>query len=138
MNPYLKILTIYMFLLPLGANGQDSHNRCDSIYELIDSVPEYTGGMSGLLKYLQNDLIPILSECNKRDGDLVSSMHLSLIINDQGKVVDVEFQRIEVAKQCKEELRTKLLTMHGWTAGKYKGTPVCSKFNWPISSISWR
>ncbi|MFK8044143.1 MAG: hypothetical protein AB8B72_01510 [Crocinitomicaceae bacterium] len=132
------LMILITILTSLTVIAQPSSHECDSIYEFAEEMPVYQNGMNGLIKYLKSDLIPILVDCNGRDGILTSSLYLSLTIDRQGKVIDVEFQRIQATEQCKKELREKLLTMKGWTSGMQDGIAICCTFSWPISGINWR
>ncbi len=107
------LMILFTILTSVTVYGQSSSHECDSIYEFAENMPVYENGIRGLVKYLQSDLMPILVDCNRRDEVITFSIYFSLIINDQRKVVDVEFQRIQASDQCKEELRGKFLTMNG-------------------------
>ncbi len=89
------------------------------------------------MSYLNDELIPILSDCAKRDRSLVTSMYLTLTINQKGNVIDVDFRRIDASEACKNELSKNLLSMNGWTPGKVSGEYVCTEYHWPISCILW-
>jgi len=50
-----------------------------------------------------------------------------------GQVIyEATFPRRDWNDRCKNELKTKLLTMKGWVSGQMKGKNVCTHFNWPI------
>jgi hypothetical protein len=117
--------------------GQSVDNECDTIYDFVETLPQYENDVKGLMDYLMTDLAPILSNCYKRDDILSTSIYLILTIDKKGKVIDVEFKRIQASEKCKEELKEKLLHMNGWTPGKHENVAVCCKYQWPISCINW-
>lgn len=131
------ILTIICYLITFAICGQTNNADCDSIYDFVEIMPKYDNEAIGLMNYLSKDLSPILSDCIKRDSVITASMYLTLTIDKQGHVIDVEYKRIEATDQCKEELRKKIMTMTGWTPGQHNGQPVCCRYTWPVSCIKW-
>jgi hypothetical protein len=131
------LLTILFFLTILTSWGQTTHS-CETIYDFPQTLPQYTNNTTkGLMAYLSKKLVPILSGCIKQDREVVTSMHIKLTIDKAGKVIAVDFPRLQASEYCKEKLRNEILTMTGWTAGQMDGKNVCSKFYWPISCLKW-
>ena len=112
-------------------------NKCDSIYDFADQMPQYDKDIQGLIDYLSNDLIPIIGNCMNRDSTLIASMRIILTIDKNGHVIDATFPRPNLTDQCKSDLKKKLLTMTGWKPGLMNGKSVCTHFQWPISCIKW-
>jgi hypothetical protein len=100
-------------------------------------MPQYKNELKGLSDYLTKELVPIISDCIKRDSDIIASLYIILTIDSNRKVIDATFPRHNLTSLCNENLKKKLLTMSGWTAGQKDGRPVCSKFSWPISCLKW-
>lgn len=138
MNGFKIILTLLIFAIGFSTFGQSVNNKCDTIYDFVETLPQYENNVKGLMDYLMTDLAPVLSDCYTIDGILTASIYLTLTIDKKGKVIDVEFKRIEASEKCKGELRKKLLNMTGWSSGKVGDTAVCSKYQWPISCINWK
>jgi len=136
MKSILNILTFIALLISSVTYGQIT-NKCDTIYDFVDKMPQYDKDINGLMDYLNKELVPIISNCMKRDGDLIASLHIVLTIDKNGKVIDATFPRPNLTDQCKSDLKKKLLTMTGWTAGQLKGENVCTHFYWPISCLKW-
>jgi hypothetical protein len=132
------ILTLLIFATGFSSFGQSVNNECDTIYDFAETLPQYENDVKGLMDYLMTDLAPILSDCYKRDDILTASIYLTLTIDKEGKVIDVEFKRIQASEKCKEELKEKLLNMTCWTPGKQGDVSVCCKYQWPISCINWK
>lgn len=118
--------------------AQSANNKCDTIYDFAETLPQYENDNKGLMEYLMSNLVPILSNAYSRDGILTTSIYLTLTIDAAGKVIDVEFNRIQGSEKCKEELRENLLKMTGWSPGIHGDIAVCSKYQWPISCIHWK
>lgn len=100
-------------------------------------MPVYKNDTKGLADYLNNELIPILSDCYKKDSLLTASIYLTLTINQKGHVIDVKFERINASELCKDKLREKIMSMPEWTAGYIGGKAICCRYLWPISCIKW-
>jgi len=137
MKGQIIILTLLGFVTGLSLNAQSVNNQCDTIFDFVETMPKYEDDVKGLMDFVISDLSPILSACYKRDSILTSSISLTLTIDSQGKVIDVEFQRIQASEECKKELRQKLFSMTGWISGKQNEIPICSKYAWPMN-INWK
>ena len=135
MRHIFKILTFILLLTVTKSYGQT--NGCDTIYNNPETMAQYKNDFKGLSDYLTNELVPIIADCIKRDTEIIASLHIILTIDSNGKVVDATFPKHNLTLLCKDELKKKLLTMNGWTAGQNDGRPVCSKFIWPISCLKW-
>lgn len=100
-------------------------------------MPKYDKDIKGLSDYLMKELVPIIGDCMKRDTDMIASLYIILTIDSNGKVIDATFPKDNLTSLCKDDLKKKLLTMSGWTAGQKDGRPACCKFSWPISCLKW-
>jgi hypothetical protein len=130
-----KILTVFLLLTVTKSNGQT--NGCDTVYNNPETMPLYKNDVKGLSDYLTNELFPIIADCIKRDTDIIASLYIILTIDSTGKVIDASFPKRNLTSYCKDDLKKKLLTMNGWTAGRKDERTVCSRFNWQISCIKW-
>ena len=128
-------LSLVILLASSQTFGQIT-SKCSTVYDMVEKMPTYDNGANGLINYLNRDLLPIVGDCMKRDG-LIASLHIVLTIDEEGKVIDATFPRQDLTDQCKNDLRNKLLTMTGWTAGQLDGRNVCTHFHWPISCLKW-
>jgi hypothetical protein len=129
---------ILLFSLSLTTLFGQTINSCDTIYNFPNTLAKYKDGEIGLLKYLSGKLPPILSDCVKHDEELIGSLRISLIIDASGKIIQVDFPKLQATKSCKEKLADELLKMEGWTAAKINDKFVCSKFYVPIKCIKWQ
>lgn len=128
---------IICILTNFGGYAQSGNNGCDTVYDLVETLPQYPGEIDGLMNYLNDELVPVISNCIERDSILTSSLRIILSVNTEGSVFAVDLTRVNATDECKRELREKILTMRGWTAGQKDGKPVCSQFHWPISCLKW-
>ena len=135
MRHFFKILTIIFLLTVTKSYGQN--NGCDTVYSYVEVMPKYDNDIKGLSDYLMKELVPIIGDCIKRDTEIISSLYIILTIDSNGIVIDATFPKHNLTLLCKDDLKAKLLTMKGWTAGQKDGQPLCCKFNWPISCLNW-
>lgn len=135
MRHFFKILTVIFFLTVTKSYGQSS--GCDTVYSYVEVMPKYEKEVKGLSDYLMKELVSIIGNCIKRDIEIIANLYIILTIDSNGKVIDATFPRHNLTSLCNEDLKAKLLTMTGWTAGQKDGQPVCCKFNWPISCLKW-
>lgn len=112
-------------------------NSCDTIYSITEVPPRYHTDKNGLIQYVRNELIPIIGLCVERESELIYSLFIKLTIDCNGNVIDATFSKANLTIKCKEEVKAKLLTMTGWTAGQQGGKNVCCKYFIPISCIYW-
>ena len=131
---------LFLFLMfqtfGLPAYGQSTKD-CSVVYDQLEEMPKYKEGGQDLSKYIFNELTPILSECKKGKEPPITSMYISLLIQKDGQVGEVEFKRIEASETCKSKIREKLMKMQGWAAGKKDGVTVCCRFFLPVKCIKW-
>lgn len=132
------LLTLLILTMALNSYSQTVNCACDSIYDFAETLPQYQNGVKGLSEFLMTDIAPILSDCYRKDNVLTTSIYLTLTINKEGKVINVDFNKILASEKCKEELREKIITMTSWTPAKQGNIAVCSKYQLPIGCILWK
>ncbi|WP_439879788.1 hypothetical protein ACSX1A_11460 [Pontibacter sp. MBLB2868] len=133
----LLLLTLLFFLNKQTAFAQIALG-CDTVYILTETIPMYEKGDAEATKYLLNEVAPVVSSYNKKNDALVTKVHIDLIINQQGNVVDVEFPNSNISSEFEFEIKQKLLKMKGWKAGIMNGEPVCCRLSFPISCILYK
>lgn len=135
MQPLFKTLTVFFLLTGTKSYGQAI--GCDTVYNNPETMPQYRNDLKGLSDYLTMELVPVIADCIKRDTSIIASLYILLTIDSNGEVIDATFPRPNLTTHCKDDLKQKLLTMGGWTAGQHDGRPVCSNYNWPIRCLKW-
>jgi hypothetical protein len=120
--------------------GQVQPTCADTLFDLDKnySPPKYKNGVADLNKYIVDELIPIISQCNQTDSTLTTSMYIALRINKLGEVIETRFKKGHLPQSCKDELNKKLLGMKGWVHASVNGRPVCGNSVIPISCLKYR
>jgi TonB family protein len=132
---YLLIIPIMVIAL-MGAatlNAQESNaktvKKADKIYEQVDQMPEFKGGMDALMKYMgDNVTYPEKAKEEKIEG----KVFVSFVVNEKGKVTQIKIEKGAGELLDKEALRV-INKMPDWTPGKHEGKNVNVKMHLPIN-----
>lgn len=98
------------------------------VYEVADKMPEFPGGMTGLMQHLSKNIrYPAEAHTNNIQGRVV----VSVIINTEGKVTNAQIVQSVAPSLDAEALRV-ATTMPDWTPGTKDGKPVNVKYTFPV------
>ena len=98
------------------------------VYEVADKMPEFPGGMTGLMQHLsKNSRYPAEAHTNNIQGRVV----VSVIINTEGKVTNAQIVQGVAPSLDAEALRV-TGTMPDWIPGTKDGKPVNVKYTFPV------
>lgn len=99
------------------------------VYEVVDKMPEFPGGMTGLMQYLSKNVkYPADAHAKGIQGSVV----VSVIVNTKGKATNATIVQGVSPSLDAEALRV-AGTMPDWTPGTKDGTPVNVKYSFPIT-----
>ncbi len=98
------------------------------VYEVADKMPEFPGGMTGLMQHLSKNIrYPAEAHANNIQGRVV----VSVIINTEGKVTNAQIVQGVAPSLDAEALRV-TGTMPDWIPGTKDGKPVNVKYTFPV------
>lgn len=98
------------------------------VYEVADKMPEFPGGMTGLMQHLSKNIrYPAEAHTNNIQGRVV----VSVIINTEGKVTNAQIVQGVAPSLDAEALRV-TGTMPDWIPGTKEGKPVNVKYTFPV------
>lgn len=98
------------------------------VYETVDKMPEFPGGMTGLMQHLSKNIrYPAEAHTNNIQGRVV----VSVIINTEGKATNAQIVQGVAPSLDAEALRI-ATTMPDWTPGTKDGKPVNVKYTFPV------
>lgn len=98
------------------------------VYETVDKMPEFPGGMTGLMQHLSKNIrYPAEAHTNNIQGRVV----VSVIINTDGKATNAQIVQGVAPSLDAEALRV-ATTMPDWTPGTKDGKPVNVKYTFPV------
>ena len=98
------------------------------VYEVADKMPEFPGGMTGLMQHLSKNIrYPAEAHTNNIQGRVV----VSVIINTDGKATNAQIVQGVAPSLDAEALRV-TGTMPDWIPGTKDGKPVNVKYTFPV------
>jgi len=101
----------------------------ETIFIVVESMPEFPGGMNKLMKYLQDNLkYPVRA----KELGIQGKVYLSFVVEKDGSVTDVALLR-GIGGGCDEEAIRAVKNMPKWIPGKQRNIPVRVRFNLPVN-----
>ncbi|KAA6343309.1 hypothetical protein EZS27_008991 [termite gut metagenome] len=99
-----------------------------AIFEVVENMPEYPGGMSALMQYLgKNIKYPTIAQENGTQGKVI----VQFVVNKDGSVVDPVVVRSVDPYLDKEAIRV-ISTLPKWKPGMQRGKAVRVKYTVPV------
>lgn len=99
------------------------------VYDVVDKMPEFPGGMAGLMQYLSKNIrYPAEAQTKGIQGRVT----VAVIINAEGKAVNASIVRSVDPILDAEALRV-AGTMPDWVPGTKDGKPVNVKYTFPVT-----
>lgn len=111
-------------------NGKDNGTE-EKVYTLVEENPEFPGGISGMYKFLGNNLRYPSEAVEKR---IEGKVFLSFIVNEQGYIRDVKVLK-GLGYGTDEEAVRVMLSMPKWKPARHSGKAVALRYNVPISFV---
>jgi TonB family protein len=100
----------------------------DSIYQIVEVMPEFPGGTEKMMDYLSKNIK--YPEAAKEKG-ISGRAFLSFVIEKDGAVSDVKVVK-GIGKECDDEALRVVKAMPKWKPGLMKGKPVRVSYMLPI------
>ncbi len=101
----------------------------DSVYNIVEQMPEFPGGTNALLKYVANN---IHYPEKAKDAGIEGRVFIGFVIRKDGSVSDVKVMK-GIGGGCDEEAVRVINSMPKWTPGRQKGEPVNVNYSMPIN-----
>lgn len=99
------------------------------IFQVVEQMPEFPGGMEALMKYLQKN---IKYPSRAQDNNIQGRVMVSFVVNRDGSIVDPEILKA-VDKDLDNEALRVIKAMPKWNPGKQRGKPVRVKYTVPVT-----
>ena len=120
--------TVYEFSTKDITNIKIKHVDNDSIYQIVEVMPEFPGGVDKMMDYLSKSIK--YPEAAKEKG-ISGRVFLSFVIEKDGAVSDVKVAK-GIGKECDDEAVRVVKSMPKWKPGMQKGKPVRVSYMLPI------
>lgn len=99
------------------------------VYEVVDQMPEFPGGMPAMIEFLQKNVkYPADAEKQKVEGRVL----VSFVVETDGSITDIKVMKKAFPSLDAEAVRV-AKAMPNWKPGKQKGKVVRVHFSLPIS-----
>ena len=110
-------------------NVKVKHAKNDSIYQIVDQMPEFPGGTEALLKFVANN---VKYPEKAKDEEISGRVFISFVIEKDGSVSNVEVKR-GIGGGCDDEAVRVVKAMPKWKPGKQDGKPVRVNYMMPFN-----
>ena len=110
-------------------NVKVKHAKNDSIYQIVDQMPEFPGGTEALLKFVANN---VKYPEKAKDEEISGRVFISFVIEKDGSVSNVELKR-GIGGGCDDEAVRVVKAMPKWKPGIKDGKPVRVSYMMPIN-----
>ena len=108
---------------PLAGTGEE-----DPVFEVVENMPEFPGGMGGLMQYLSKNIkYPVEAQKAGIQGRVI----MQVIIDKNGNVTNPKVTQPVDPLLDTEAIRV-TASMPKWKPGTQRGMPVNVKYTFPI------
>lgn len=129
-----NLLFVLLFTFSIANSKAPKNVNCNIIYDVVQVQPNYKKGAIDLYQYVNKEVVPLIVNCYLyKSSNLRTSFVIHFVVEADGKISDVIMPDDIIEKKCMQDVRTKILSMEGWTAGQLNDDYVCSRFKLPIN-----
>jgi len=101
----------------------------EKVYDAPEKMAEFIGGMDGLMKYLQSNMV---YPSSAKEKGIQGKVHVSFVVSSKGKVKDVKILRGVESSLDNEAMRV-VSAMPSWTPAENEGKKVACRMVLPIN-----
>lgn len=126
----LFLMSVMALFCLMTANAQKTvvSEKNQKVYDTVDQLPEFPGGMPALISYIQNNIkYPQDAEKQKVEGRVL----VQFVVETDGSISDVKVAKEVFPSLDAEGIRV-VQAMPKWTPGKHKGKFVRVQYTLPI------
>lgn len=103
----------------------------DGVYQVVDQMPEFPGGMPGLQAYLSASL---QYPEGARQAKVTGTVFVGFVVGQDGSIREIVILR-GIGHGCDEEVLRVVGAMPAWKAGMHQGRTVSVRFSLPVQFI---
>lgn len=108
--------------------SQASEDPNDKVYEVVETMPSFPGGMDAMVQYLVTN---IKYPENAKKDNITGTVFVTFIVEKDGSINKVKILQ-GIGAGCDEEAMRVVAAMPKWSPGLNKNKPVRVMFNLPI------
>lgn len=126
---YWRDLNLYCLPLEKKINNREAINENnESIYTVVETAPEFSGGDSARIEYLKYN---IRYPKYAREKGILGTVYSTFIVEKDGSITDIKIVK-GIGGGCDEEVIYLIKNMPLWKPGTHNGKAVRVQFNWPV------
>ena len=118
-----------LLILMEGLSTLGDKPENDSIYQIVDEMPQYPGGEKAMMEYVAKN---VKYPQEAKDKEIQGRVFVSFVIEKDGSVNEVKVLR-SIGGGCDEEAVRVIKDMPKWKPGKQEGKPVRVSYMMPIN-----
>ena len=125
------LMAIAACMMTLGAQAQvkNQPNISQEVYDVVEEMPVFPGGMQGMIKFLSENIsYPKEAQKKKISGRVL----VSFVVEKNGSVSEVQTERSLYPSLDEEAVRV-VKSMPNWIPGKQGGQVVRVKYTLPVT-----
>jgi periplasmic protein TonB len=129
------LLSIIIFISAAAFSAQAQQKdtaKTQQVIEMVDTPPEYPGGMDAYMEFLKNN---IKYPADAMTAGAQGTVYVSIRVEKDGTVTDVKIKKDAVHYGCGEEAVRVLKLMPKWKPGTMNGIPVAVLYTIPVKFI---
>lgn len=125
----IMVLTSIFCLTTANAQKTVISQKNDMVFDVVEQMPEYPGGMQALFEYLSQSIkYPEDAQKQKIEGKVIASF----VVRTDGSITDISLFK-KVFPSLDDEAVRVLQGMPKWTPGKQGGKVVNVKYTVPVN-----
>lgn len=126
---FLMAIAACMMTLGAQAQVQKGNTAPQDVFDVVEEMPQYPGGMQAMLSFLQENITyPKDAQEKKISGRVL----VTFVVEKDGSISNVETVK-SVFPSLDEEAVRIVKSMPNWKPGKQNGKVVRVKYTLPIS-----
>lgn len=113
----------------IGEVKRKEPNDTAWIYQVVEEMPQFPGGESGMMKFLQSS---IKYPQEARDANAQGRSIVTFVVSNKGEIKDARIMKSSGNEALDKEAVRVVESMPRWTAGKQGGKAVAVQYTMPI------
>ncbi len=103
----------------------------DVVYQVVEEMPQFPGGMPGLSQYLAGAL---RYPAEARKANVQGTVFVSFVVTRTGSISEVTLLK-GIGYGCDEEAMRVVGLMPAWIPGRQSGRPVSVRYSLPLRFV---
>jgi protein TonB len=128
MKPFQLLLLLLLAARCLAQTDTPAVARDETIWSVVEEMPQFPGGRPALEKYLRENL---RYPEEARQAGLKGTVYIGFVVCRDGSTCDPQVLR-GIGYDCDQEALRLIREMPRWLPGKQRGQPVAVRYSLPV------